>query len=157
MSDVGDVIFLFFPEPMTLIVYFNVYLLPLLSLFLSLSLSSLSLSSLILSSLFPPSLAVLYQAVLTHEEIAQLLLYDANNNMMSVVMGGRQFWAIPDASTYAVVNPNAQISSASSAGGMSSGAQLGLIVAIAVGAVLVIIAIFLVIRRRRLGKHATVS
>ena len=87
-------------------------------------------------------------------EISELLLYYANNNMLSLTVGGRTFWAIPGTASFIVDGPsNPSIASASSASSsISSSAQMGIIIAVVAAVVFILVVAAIIVRRRRKNK-----
>ena len=92
-------------------------------------------------------MAAVTQAVLTHEEIAQIIMFTAMNNMLTVSVGGRTFWAIPSLVSSTVVVP-APSSTSSSAAVSGSAMIIIILIAVLVGIVMTVILVMFVQRRR---------
>ncbi len=92
-------------------------------------------------------MAAVTQAVLTHEEIAQIIMFTASNNMLTVSVGGRTFWAIPSLVSSTVVVP--QTSASGGGDGSNAGLYAGIAVVLFIICVIATLVLMLVIKRNR--------
>eukprot|EP00047_Mylnosiga_fluctuans_P014541 m.39384 g.39384 ORF g.39384 m.39384 type:complete len:2683 (+) comp5560_c0_seq2:3-8051(+) len=105
-----------------------------------------------LTSVVPASVVqpVPTQGALSHEEVARLYLFQADNNMLTVDVSDRTFWAIPKSGAAVVVPFGSSPSSADSSSGPDVGLIVGILIACIVGGALVVyLAVMIVARRRR--------
>eukprot|EP00047_Mylnosiga_fluctuans_P018401 m.70528 g.70528 ORF g.70528 m.70528 type:complete len:934 (-) comp7598_c2_seq1:212-3013(-) len=87
------------------------------------------------------------QSAMTHEEMAQLIVFSADNNMLTVPVADRTFWAIPSSAS-STTRPIAP-ASASSSGDSTSFMVIGIVIA----AILAVVIIALLVHRSRV-RHA---